>query len=368
MLDLLKKEYLTKEELSKLDNYLGMNVESMVTYLSNEDIIRIIDLIKQEYVISNFYDSLISHLAFEDLYALFINDEDIEYYLKLYDLEKLFSYDSSYLGLGIANYYFNQSDKEKALELYKEVFVVGKDLSSISYYESLERYIDLLKVDSIKVLCSLIDGFPNKEEHGNDLINSYLLVLSKLDKNNEKYLRYINEALPLSLTIVREYQKEDNERYHLSDSDEERNLCELLCLKLECLVYKKDFIGAFDIYLELTSEIAKSGCVRYYHARDKYYKDMLVFMSEDYKELTFLNDISFKTFKIKEEVNDINEMVNKRITLINENNESLEFIILDVYEDEVTIAPILPLIGVGGKMFTTLYIENDKCYLKHDHL
>ena len=46
MLDLVKKEHLTKEELSRLDTYLSLNVEAMVTVLDNKDIIRIIDLIK----------------------------------------------------------------------------------------------------------------------------------------------------------------------------------------------------------------------------------------------------------------------------------------------------------------------------------
>ena len=45
---------------------------------------------------------------------MFINEDDIDNYLKYYELEKELDYDKSYLGLYIANYYFNAGNKDLA--------------------------------------------------------------------------------------------------------------------------------------------------------------------------------------------------------------------------------------------------------------
>ena len=88
MLELLSKNNLAKEELEKLDGYLSENVKVMISFLDNEKIIEIINKTQVNLAYSQFLDSLISHLSFEDSFALFIDEDDISYFEKLYELEK----------------------------------------------------------------------------------------------------------------------------------------------------------------------------------------------------------------------------------------------------------------------------------------
>ena len=101
-----------------------------------------------------------------------------------------------------------------------------------------------------------------------------MLFINSLNKEDKEYLGYINEAIDVTLPLVREYQSKKPKSDAFSDSDIERNLCELLSLKLEYYVEKNDDKAAARLYDELTEEIQKSDCVRYYHARDRiYYRD-----------------------------------------------------------------------------------------------
>ena len=55
--------------------------------------------------------------------------------------------------------------------------------------------------------------------------------------------------------------------------------------------------------------------------------------------------------------------INNIITLQRENGLCFDFKIIDIYENNVTIAPILPLLGEGGFIYTTKYIDKDEIYL-----
>ena len=141
MLDLLKKASLTQEEIVNLDKYLGDNIEAMILYLGNNEILRLINLFNDKLEESSFYKNLISHLEFLDLYAMFINEDDIDNYLKYYELEKELDYDKSYLGLYIANYYFNAGNKDLALNYYKEIFEENFSLSSPKISGSMKELV-----------------------------------------------------------------------------------------------------------------------------------------------------------------------------------------------------------------------------------
>ena len=65
-----------------------------------------------------------------------------------------------------------------------------------------------------------------------------------------------------------------------------------------------------EVYHELTKEIGRSDCTRYYHARDRFYLNMLNYMKEEYPEVEFLLDIGHKTFEVIEEIDDINDFLN----------------------------------------------------------
>ena len=55
MLDLLKKASLTQEEIVNLDKYLGDNIETMILYLGNNEILRLINLFNDKLEESSFY-------------------------------------------------------------------------------------------------------------------------------------------------------------------------------------------------------------------------------------------------------------------------------------------------------------------------
>lgn len=364
MLDLLKKASLTQEEIVNLDKYLGDNIEAMILYLGNNEILRLINLFNDKLEESSFYKNLISHLEFLDLYAMFINEDDIDNYLKYYELEKELDYDKSYLGLYIANYYFNEGNKDLALNYYKEIFEENFSLSSPNYYDALVNYLDLLETKPKEKLIELIENSSISKDYSIDLVNTYLLLISNLNITDKGYLRYINKILPYARKLARKIQKENRIDYSLSDSDEERNLCELLCLKFEYYVEKKSYIRAFKIYKELTKEIALSGCLRYYTARDKYYRLMLDYLSNEYEDVKFLTENHGKNLRIIESFNTNNEMLNKEINLVNENEETYKFKVIHIYEDEITIVPFLPLIGEGGNIYTVLTEKEGIYYLE----
>ena len=168
----------------------------------------------------------------------------------------------------------------------------------------------------------------------------------------------------MALPVVREHQQYTQNRTSFSDTDEERDLCELLALKMEYHVEKKDYVKAFEVYHELTNEIGRSDCTRYYHARDRFYRLMLKYMSEEYKELTFFENIGYMTFEVVENIDDINHYLDKEITLKRDNGQTFKFVVKRVSEDkDVTIVPILPILGEGGRIFTSFEKKNGKTYL-----
>lgn len=367
MKELIKKDNLTIEELEEIDNYFSYeeHIEELVL-CDTKEIIRILELIEDTLGYCLSQTSLNSYISNETIgiQCLFEEENMDQYnkYLELIDHFKLTDYG---LGFTIADYYY-EDNLEIALKYYKRVFKEGYDLSNIGYYYSLERYLKLLNKNPVEELIKLINASPNDGEYSLDFVNTYLLLIINLEKDDERYIRYIEEAIKVATVVAREVQENAKSRFCFSDTDEERNLCELLSLKFEYYVNKKEYLNAYDIYKELTHEIGLSDCTRYYHARDLFYRQMIEYMSEDYPELKFFNDIGYCKFKILTKINDINDYLNKEIMLEKESGERFKFVIVNIYEDnDITIAPILPLLGQGGLIFVSLVKENDEFYLEN---
>ena len=90
---------------------------------------------------------------------------------------------------------------------------------------------------------------------------------------------------------------------------------------------------------------------------------MLKDMSEEYPEVKFLEEIGYAKFKVLETFDNIK--LDNEITLEKEDSSQLKFKIVDIYENEIIIVPVLPLLGFGGRVFTELSIENGNAYLKN---
>lgn len=368
MKELLKKESYTKEELQQLEDYFSeeKNIPELLE-LGNEKIFQLTDSICDELG----YTLIINELKFYileltvDAKCIF-SESDLDKYLQCFEIIKYFELEDIGMGFVLGDYYLRENEKDKALYYYEYTFKPGFDLGLYGYFYSLERYINLLDASKrVDVLKALVRNTPKSDRYELDYVDTYLLLIINLDKKSEEYLNYIEEAIKLVLPIVRDYQERNKNRRHFSDTDEERDLCELIALKMEYYVEKKDYCKSMELYHELTKEIGRSDCTRYYHARDRFYLNMLNYMKEKYPEVEFLLDIGYKTFEVVEEVNDINSFLNKEITLLDAEGRTLKVIVDYIYEDDVNVKPVLPLIGEGGKIFTEIIKERNKTYLKN---
>ena len=57
---------------------------------------------------------------------------------------------------------------------------------------------------------------------------------------------------------------------------------------------------------------------------------------------------------------------NQQIVLEDENGKTFKFVIINIRDNnDVDIVPMLPLLGIGGFIYTTLIIKNNNKYLKN---
>ena len=358
MKDLMKINELTKEQLQELDTYYSTSIEELLLY-NNDIIISFVDKCERILNYSLSLTELKFKLTSDYIGILYLFDEkDIESYKKDFELIKYFNIHTFELGYTLGDFYNEKNDLEQALYYYGDTFKEGFDLGGDNYYYSLVRYLNILNENPSKLLIKLINKSNSLNAYSKDYINTYLLLIINLDKYSDLYIKYINEAIEKSLVAVRKYQ--ENNKSVFSDTDEERNLCELLSLKMEYYVHYRKFEKAYEIYKLLTEEIGKSDCTRYYHARDKIYYDMIRLMSEDYPNLKYFDNISFAKFKL---LNEDFLKENQIITLEKEDGLTFDFKVVNINDDSVTIVPILPLLGEGGNIYITKNEDNGTIYL-----
>ena len=364
MIKKVKDINITDDELSKIDFYYDQHIEELLQ-CDVKDIIYLID--KTEEVLGYSLTKLtLGHYISQNTISLNVlfDETKIELYKIYMELINYYSFDDYSLGFSMGDYYLENDNKEEALKYYKMTFKEGYDLSNYNYYYSLKRYLNLLNINPKEEIIKLINASP-KDEYNLDFINTYLLLIINLDKDDERYIKYIDEAIDCAYKVVNEIQGKDKLRFSTSDSDEERDLCELITLKMEYYVEKRDYVKSYELYKLLTKEIATSDCTRYYHARDKFYSQMLKYMSKEYPELKFFENIGYHNFLVVDDIKNINDYLNKEITLEKETKERFKFIITYVHKDNenVTIVPILPIIGLGGNIYVQLVRKDSKLYM-----
>lgn len=362
MLELLEKEKLTEEELRKIDCYYDRDKMNELLLLDNESIIKFIEKCEEVLGYSLCKIELDYYLAMETCEAkCCIDEEKIDYYNKILELINRLNLFDCGLTYSIGDYYLNIGQKEEALKYYKNSFKKGFDLCDSNYFYSLENYLRLLDKKPVTELKELIANSKRNGKYSLDFIDTYLLLIINLEKFSDEYLKYINEAIKIATVVVRDYQKTHQGQRFYSDTDEERDLCELLALKLEYYVHYKEYLKAYEMYKELTYEIGRSDCTRYYHARDKFYRDMLNDMSEEYPELKFFDDIGYYKFKVVGNVNTFE--VDQKITLEKADGLTFDFNVVHLYEErEIIMVPNLPLLGEGGRMFFEIIEEDGNTY------
>lgn len=365
MKDLIKKEILTEEELEQIDNYFSIGKCDELLELDNKIIINFID--KCEDILGYCLTSNIleDYLVIEATDAkLLFDPENMDYYYKILELVEYFSLESavSQMLCSLGDFFYNNDNVLEAKKYYKKAFKNGFDLCGENYYDSLANYIKSLNKNPSEELKELINSSPKDETYSYDFTNVYLLLIINLEKFSDEYLFYINEAIEITTVVVRNYQKNRTTYLFDSGSDEERNLCELLALKMEYYVEKRDYIKSFEMYKQLTEEIVLSDCTRYYHVRSEFYRKMLKYMSEEYPKLKFFENIGYYKFKVLNAKKYI--QVDDIITLEKKNGLTFEFKVVSMLnDDEYVIHPILPLIGEGEHIFTKISFEEEDVFL-----
>lgn len=363
MKNLLIKENYNKEELEKLDIYYDNNLSELLEF-DNNVIIKFIESCEEVLGYSLTKIELEYYLLNESLDAKFFFEEDkLDYYNKILELTTHFSFSNCDLDYVIGDYFYNQKNIEAAIKHYGKVFDNDFDLSKNNYFESLLNYLRLLNKNPSNYLKKFLNSSKKTDDYSSDIVNVYLLLIINLEKFSDEYLFYINEGIKISTKVVRKYQEGTKNRNYFSDTDDERNLCELVTLKFEYYVHIKDYVKAFELYNQLSYEIYRSDCTRYYHARERYYHQMLEYMSETYPKLKYFDDVGYCEFKVL----DLNELkINQEVILEKEDGLQYKFKIVNISEyKDVTIVPILPIIGEGAKIYTEMETKDGVIYLKN---
>ena len=362
MNELIYKDNLTIDEIEKIDFYLDQHIEEAME-LNNKDIIRIIE--KSEELLGY---SLLKITLEDYLFNLIMNiriifdETKLNKYLKYVEIINYFKFNDYGLNITLGDYYFN-IDKKISLKYYEIGFSEGFNLAVVEYYKSVINYVKLLSDNYIKILIKLIKKTKKEYRYCLDFIKVYSLVINNLGKENKEYIKYLDDAIKSARLVVKKY-RQDFPSLCGDDSDEERELCNLISLKFEHYVSEKKYVKAYQVYEELTIEINTSNCRRYYKIRDKLYHQMILNMSEEYSELKFFEDQECNKFEIIENIENIKDYLNQTITLKNSKGLDYKFKITFIYKEEnITLVPILPIIGEGGKIFLNLKMENDKMYL-----
>lgn len=363
MVNLIRKDNLSKEELKQLDNYFfGKHTEELL-FVDLKYIIKFFEETEKEYGVSLTKSDLpfsLHGLTIE--YKIFFEEESIPTYKKLLEFISYFGVEDAGLAYILGDHYYYQNNKEEALKYYEMIFKNGFNLCNEGYFDSLCRYLEL--IDNVAEKLEDLLAYSSKADYDIEFINTYLLLINHLDKTDDFYLFRLNDAIEKTLPLVRKYQNQNSGDFEISDSDIERNFCELLSLKMEYYIIKKEYQKAFEVYNQLTVEIHKSGCLRYYHIRDLFYYQMIKDMSVMYPELKFFDDIHDATFKVIGHYSKLQE--NQEIVLENKGGLTFKFQVTVIYkENTVIICPILPIIGIGGGIFTTLSVIDGQIYLKN---
>lgn len=261
----IKHRSLNCEESCMLDEYLYNNL-TKIYELDIEDIVYIVNM-SNRYKLRNLIMTLLFNSEISIRYDF--NESDLNTYIFEYELNKALDLKVNGIALGLGDYYFD-IDKEKSLCYYNDAFKDG--LSKISqnkgYYYSLDRYLSMID-NPLELLNKLL----SEEIEENKYSLDYIYVMMKrliLMNQDDKYLALLDDAITKTTLFVSELRfdlRTDNECLYL---DEEKALCEMLCVKLGYLIennIKNDINETID---KIEKEVKESGFVEFLKIKDYY--------------------------------------------------------------------------------------------------
>lgn len=344
---IIDKEKYNKEDLLQIEYYYLDNFDQFVN-LDERIIVKVYNFLLEEKSESELlikYIEYVNQVGFDAGYLF--NEEELGLYLKIYRICEQINYINFNLNKGLISYYENINSL-KTYSIYEKTFTYGFDLyNNYEYFDCLEKYLDIYKGDKVKLLKHLIEYSPKENEGSIDTCYTYLYYIN-LSTNEGDRLQCIEEEIRLAKSLV-EHEREHNSEVDWSDSEEERCLCEGLSLLMEYYLSNKDYQKVMDTYWELTEEIRKSDCVRYYHIRDKIYYEMLIELSNVKREFKFFKDLKNDTYLCHTSIKDLSLFVNKEITLYNTSGEVCDFVLKSIFDEKyLIVVPIISMFENNG--------------------
>ena len=205
MLNLIVKEKLSKDELQQIDNYFFADHLDELLSLDYQIIIRFIKLTEEVLGFSLTKNDLQFSLNLKTFDCkVFFDENDLDLYNKILALIDYFEFEDSGLAYVIGDYYYYENDHNTAILYYSKIFKKGFDLSSDGYIDSLIRYLELLDDSSIDLLEELI-LYSNKDQYTIEFINTYLLLINRLDIKRPSYLKYLDTVIEITTSFDNDF-------------------------------------------------------------------------------------------------------------------------------------------------------------------
>ena len=362
-----------ENDLKILDDYFDSNPHKLFTY-SAKTIITVLNAINDGlgYSIAALSFTEVFHDFNIDMIGYALSEKTAKTARKLFKLKTECEALSCYLstdtiGLKLGKYY-ERTNPKLSLKYYANEFE-NEDFyyDTYKFYYDFDSFIELKKTycgenEANLFLLDFIKKGINKNCDNIDFIYVISKYIHKVfDENLYDY------AYNVLRKMVDDYRNRRGKKEFWSDTDEERALCEIISLKYIYYFDNANYVKTLETYNELTSEIAKSDCTRYYHVRDLYYVKMLNELQKDNENLIFFTkdrrgSYNFNKLTFKYEV-DVSNIANKNITLINEDGIEYEFICHHQNNEYIYFKPILP-IGLGETIGAKIAKEDGEVYLK----
>ena len=361
--ELLKKiatKEISNDDIEQIDTYYSEHIDELLI-LDNDTIASIVETSNNLLSYSLIVSGLRSHIFDEEINAkCFFDEDNINDYNRYIDLCIKLDLDYAGFSMSIANYYLYNSDKTNALRYYELTFKPGFQLNRYDYYDHLINYLDLSGKDRLEIVDSLIKGHKFVTKFELDYVYVLLLRAKLTPFSDIERLNYVNKAIEAAQQLVDYYRSITSKNYNdFSNSEEEQALCEAISHKLEYYVKNKDYVNGMKMFHELTEEIGRSDCTKYYHFRDYCYKELLEDLSKIYPEIEFCLSEQDSLY-IEDSFTEAKELVGKEITLRNGNNATFKYKVNFVDNSSWSVAPVLPLVGTGKSSLKTYKYENNQ--------
>ena len=356
---------ITQDEVCVIDDSLCEKTSELIFVLPVSDIKFIIDFIEQKNGYSFFASSVQNFFELEASDAIiFFEEKKVDLYKMLNKKVRELGYQELRFALALADYYYYINDDESK-KYYQMVFENGLPVKMKGYFDHLNNYLSLIEnpLEELNIMLLKDYDLSESELHNLDYLYTLIKKAKLMGKENENYLHILKECELFARQLKSEVENDRKQRNIKNyDSDEERAYCEVLALLLEYYVFIVDMQNFKNYYNALTHAFKYSGCTRYCHARDKFYFSMLSALKSEQPDLEFFDNIKYEKLYIDGE-QDIESLLNKKITLTNESGQKYEFEVVSLISNMITISPVINKYGCVGEIMAFVHNEDNINYL-----